>query len=141
MSSVLPWYSVLLLAVLLCILEPSDARLDDYSHTRHHRPRLVDDLKTAWSGLLSYSPADLLLARDVTNATATATAQSRSVRCTVGSTFSLPGSPIRGSSPSASGHPPTTTTTMPSPAPGLPSSIWKLQKDHVRVLFRLQVFT
>ena len=125
-SAMLPsisWYPVVSLAISLFVLEPSQARLDGPHSYRHHRPGLLSDLKTAWGGLLSYSPPDLLLARNIENVS---TSQSASVRCTIGSNLSA--SPLRGSSPSASIDAPPTATSNSS---GLPSSIWKIKKDHV----------
>lgn len=128
------WCPVLPLAVLLFISGPSCAHLADSPSQQHRRPSLVSDLRTAWSGLLAYSSSDLLLARDVFNITTT---QSRSVHCTIGSSLTLPSSPVRGSSPSVSGLVPAPSSAGSSnssvlPSSGLPSSIWKIQKNHVR---------
>jgi len=121
----------LLLAVVLT--DYCNAGLLDWNPLRaqNGRPSLASDIRSSWDGLLGYSPATLLHARGLANASASGNAQ-----CIITLGFTQPalvnepgssnGNSTTKGTPTVVGHATPTTT----PATSLPSSVWQLSKTH-----------
>jgi len=136
--------SALPLLVLVAVLEYSNARLSDWNPLgqQNDRPGLVNDIRTAWNGLLGYSSPSLLQTRDLSGPSPGKTQCLLTLGFSHPALINQPGNSGGNSTPtisvpvSSGGHATATTAASTS----LPSSIWRLMKTHVSQALLISVF-